>query len=316
MRALLILCLLCPLAACDNPEVRKTSELEGFRVLGLRTVPHVVELNAGVNRLNVELITFDAQDATVYDWTLCASLGALDRFACIPDTPTVSGQSTSTEWSIPFTQAALAVLANSATQSALESWAPPLCPDYELIGCDSANVCPTGAVCVDETCRSPTELYPIQLILRVQPMLGSDEGIPAALSIPIRAGSSNNSQVNALKLSVGDVGVEVPEDGGCGRVRLSEYPTGPMSVSLAVDSSSLDRFSSAVDGECIERSELEIGTVSWFAKGATLQKSISDLDEPTNELELDSDAELISIYGVVRDGRGSLDYVCAQVEFN
>ena len=89
-RVLLLLYVFMVFVGCDNPDVRKTSELEGFRVLGLRTTPHVIELNASFDVLTVEVIAFAEQEATAYDWTLCASLGALDRFECIPDTPTLT----------------------------------------------------------------------------------------------------------------------------------------------------------------------------------------------------------------------------------
>ncbi len=313
-RVLLLLYVFMVFVGCDNPDVRKTSELEGFRVLGLRTTPHVIELNASFDVLTVEVIAFAEQEATAYEWTLCASLGALDRFECIPDTPTLTGQSTSAQWSIPFNTSVFGALETSEVQATLDAWVPPVCPDYELIACDAQRTCPSGALCVGETCRSPTELYPIQFIVRVQPILGTEEGIPAALSIPIRAGTSNNTQIQALGLTVDDTEMVPMRNGDCTTLVLSHRSAKPIAIALSVDASSLDSFTTARDDMCIEGSELETGTVSWFAQGATLQKSISSLDDPTNEMEIESESKSITLYGILRDGRGSLDYVCAHGE--
>lgn len=316
IRTLLLLCLLSPLVGCDNPDVRKTSELEGYRVLGLRTTPHVIELNASFDALDIEVIAFSAQEATAYDWTLCASLGALDRFECIPDTPKLTGQATSAQWSIPFNQEAFAALGNAESLTTVESWVAPLCPDYELVACDAGRLCPSGALCVDETCRSPTELYPIQFIVRVQPILGEKEGIPAAVSVPIRAGTSNNSQVRALALTVDDTELMNTESGACATLALSAQATDPIAVAVSFDASSLDTFTTAIDETCTPSTELETGSVSWFAQGATLQKSISNLDDPTNEIELEPESESMTLYGVLRDGRGSLDFICVEASVN
>lgn len=319
IRIVALLCVLTMLMGCNNPDIRKTSELESFRILGIRTSPHVIELNTDLERLTVEVIAFSPDLATGYNWTLCASLGALDRFECIPGSPTITGQSLSRTWSIPFSQTIFA-RADSAdstdTQTLSEGWVAPLCPDYELIECDDAQPCPVGGICLKGACRSPTELYPIEFIVRVEPITTSGSEIPAALTIPIRAGRSNNTSINATGLQIDSLQTQATIDGVCESLGLIERPTEPVAVSLLFDEASIDGFTSAFDGVCQEETELTTGYVSWFAKGATLQKSISDLDDPSNELELETDSESFTVYGVIRDGRGSIDYLCAHVQID
>ena len=313
-RLIALLAVLMTSMACDNPDVRKTSELEGFRILGIRTSPHVIELNANLEQLTVEVIAFSADGITRYDWTLCASLGALTRFECIPDTPSFSGQSPSSTWSIPFPQAALASLDSTDAQTLSDGWSPPLCPDYELIECDESQQCPVGGLCLDGACRSPTELYPVSFIVRVEPITADGNEITAALTIPIRAGSSNNTSINAMALKIDSLQSETLAGDTCANLTLPERPTQPITVSLVFDEASIDSFTSASDGVCVGQSELTTGSISWFANGGTFQRPISDLDDPSNELELDADSDAFTVYGVIRDGRGSLDYTCVHVQ--
>jgi hypothetical protein len=313
-RLVALLCVLTFSMGCDNPDIRKTSELEGFRILGIRTSPHVIELNANIERLTVEVIAFLPDDVTGYNWTLCASLGALARFECIPDSPSFSGQSSSSTWSIPFPQAALASLDAADAQTLGDGWTAPLCPDYELIQCDEAQQCPVGALCLEGACRSPTELYPVSFIVRVEPIVAGGNETPAALTVPILAGNSNNTSINATALKIGPLQTETVASDACANLILPERPKQPLAVSLFFDEASIDSFTRASDGVCLQQSELTTGSISWFATGATFQKSISDLDDPSNELELEADSEAFTVYGVIRDGRGSLDYMCAHVQ--
>ena len=302
------------LLACDNPDVRKTSELEGFRILGLRSSPHIIELNANVERLDVEVIAFAADDIIGYEWTLCASLGALARFECIPDTPTLTGQSSSSTWTIPFSQAALASLGGMTTETMNGGWVAPICPDYELIGCVESQQCPIGALCLEGACRSPTEVYPVSLIVRVEPIAANGNEISGALTLPIRAGRSNNTSITAMSLKIGALQSDASRSDTCANLTLPTRPAQPVTVSLVFEEESIDTFTRAADGVCVEQSELTTGSISWFATGAALQRPISDLDDPSNELELESDSEAFTVYGVIRDGRGSLDYICAHVQ--
>ncbi|MGB0647840.1 MAG: hypothetical protein ACPGQS_11725, partial [Bradymonadia bacterium] len=93
---------------CENADVRKSSELESFRILGVKVSPHVIELDRAGDSLSVEIIGFEKNKVRDFEWTLCASLGAVDRFECLPDTPTLTGRSDSDQWSIPFSTAVFA----------------------------------------------------------------------------------------------------------------------------------------------------------------------------------------------------------------
>ena len=98
---LLGICILVSIG-CENAEVRKSSELESLRILGLKLSPHVIELDKAVDSLSVEIIGFETSKASDFEWTLCASLGAVDRFECLPDTPTLTGRSDAHQWGHSF----------------------------------------------------------------------------------------------------------------------------------------------------------------------------------------------------------------------
>ena len=68
---------------------------------------------------------------------------------------------------------------------------------------------------------------------------------------------------------------------------------------------------------CIQRTERETGIVSWFAKGASIETSVTDLETPTTKLEIEPNGEMpVVVYSVLRDGRGSLDARCLAITFD
>ena len=313
---LLGICILVSIG-CENAEVRKSSELESLRILGLKLSPHVIELDKAVDSLSVEIIGFETSKASDFEWTLCASLGAVDRFECLPDTPTLTGRSDAHQWAIPFSTAVFAEGTDLLVSEFEFDWIPPICPDYELLACADQSECSEGAICIAEGCRSPTEVFPIQLVLRVVPFMDEEEMLPAAVTIPIRATTATNTAIKIDSLTLDGQAVTSPlNEAGCHQVAMTR-PQRPLILSVDVAEESIDAFQSEEDGLCIQRTERETGIVSWFSKGASIQTSVTDLETPETSLEIEANGETpVVVYGVLRDGRGSLDARCLVINFD
>ena len=57
-----LLCLiLLTMIACGDRDVRLASELESFRILGIRSIPSSIDLNAPPSRLDIELIHYEGE---------------------------------------------------------------------------------------------------------------------------------------------------------------------------------------------------------------------------------------------------------------
>ncbi|MGB0648434.1 MAG: hypothetical protein ACPGQS_14715, partial [Bradymonadia bacterium] len=195
-------------------------------------------------------------------------------------------------------------------------WVPPICPDYELLPCTDQSECPEGALCLAEGCRSPTEIFPIQLILRVVPFIDDEQTLPAAVTIPLRATTSTNTAIEIDDLMLDGQAVSAPlDEAGCFKVTMTR-PQRPLTLSIDVTEDSIDVFQSEDDGMCIQRTERETGIVSWFSKGANIETSVTDLEMSETTLEIEEDEGTpVVVYSVVRDGRGSLDARCLAITF-
>ena len=299
------------LFGCDETEVRQASELDNSRILALRVTPHELDLTAPVASLAVEVIDYVAEGSARYAWTFCASAGAVTRFECLPELPQIQGVSEERIWEIPFVFGDV-TLDDSVLTTDFSDWVADPCPDHELLECTEDSTCPLGSLCVKNACRSLTELYPIEFVVKVQPTYNAEEGIIAAVDIPMKVGASPNQDIRLESIAVNDQVSERLEPNCESTVSVTQAAE-TLELVATVSEASLDSYSVSSDSGCVTEDESAIGIVSWYATEGDFDKSISDLTDPSNRLALDPGVNSVTLFVVARDGRGTLDTQCLKI---
>ena len=68
---------------------------------------------------------------------------------------------------------------------------------------------------------------------------------------------------------------------------------------------------------CVSNAPKEKQDCELVFKGASIQTSVTDLETPETSLEIEVNGETpVVVYGVLRDGRGSLDARCLVINFD
>ena len=309
---LALLCVSLALIACEKTDVRQSSELDGSRILAVSTLPHEIDLSTPPTGLVVDVVDYVEEESAVYNWTLCISAGAITRFECLPDTVQLEGTSDTPTWEIPFDLSAFANSGEVSLDTDFSDWSADPCPNHELLACDEALLCPIGSFCVQDACRSLTELYPIEFVVKVEPVYEGSEGILAAMEIPTFVGSSQNRVIALESATVGDTVIDSLD-----HLCASEVQVGGSAVELELSavmrSDSIDEYQVLADNICDTVSETSSGIVSWYATDGELERPLSDLDDPSNTLDLDEGSDPITLFIVARDGRGTSDAACITI---
>jgi hypothetical protein len=308
LRSLLALFLLL-LVGCEKSDVRTTSELDESRILALSIVPHELNLNAVPDTLDIEVLDYVLTGDAVYNWMVCPSVGAIGRYECLDDAPTLEGVSNTPNWSLPFDLSGLSATSEFALNTDFSDWQPNPCPNHEVIACNDQTECPLGSFCIEAVCRSVTELYPIELVVKVQPVYDGIPGISAAMSLPLLAGTSTNQRIRLTSLDIDGVAL-APREDDCSVTSTIGSDEVEIELSAMVNPASLDEFQVSTASGCDSSTEATVGTVSWYATEGEFKKPLSDLEEPTNSLRLEAGTESVKLYVVARDGRGTLDGRC------
>ena len=294
---------------CEKSDVRSTSELDGSRILALSILPHEVDLNTVPGMLDIEVLDYVPIGDAVYNWVVCPSVGAISRYECLGDEPVLEGVSNRPNWSIPFDLSGLSATSELALNTDFSDWQPDPCPNHEVMACNDQAQCPLGSFCIEAICRSVTELYPIELVVKVQPVYDGTPAISAAMSLPLLAGTSRNQRIQLTSLQIDGTAI-APNEDDCSVTSTIGSDELDIDLSAMVDPSSLNDFQVSSASGCVSSSEASIGTVSWYANEGEFKKPLSDLEEPTNSLRLEEGSDAVQLYVVARDGRGTLDGRC------
>ena len=297
---------------CDDTEQREVNKLAETRILGIALGTNGIDLASPSSSLPVSLYVHREEDTLEYTWTLCPSLGSLTRFECLSPELEISGRSVSEDFSIEVPNQLLAP-ASLAFLGDIEAPTVPQCIDGELTSCDLPEECPSGSLCVENKCYSPTELYPIEVVLKVKTVDADGRLINAARRVPIFVGQRNNQPIGVASIETADDLIpRAGEDARCGNAYFVGSSMTTIKLRAIIDAQTLDTYAAPDGPTCSMMHEKDSYFVSWFTTAGELKRIFSDDADTENELTLDTTAERTQIYVVARDGRGTLDFDCVE----
>ena len=297
---------------CDDTEQREVNQLEETRILGIALGTNGIDLASPSSSLPVSLYVHREEDMLEYTWTLCPSLGSLTRFECLSPELEISGQSALEDFTIEVPNQILAPASLTFLED-IEAPTVPQCIDGQVPSCNLPEECPSGSLCVEEKCFSPTELYPVQVALKVKTVDAEGRLMSAARNVPIFVGDRNNQQIKLASIeTVDELTTRAVEDERCANAFSVEPTAKTVKLRAIIDPETLDTYS-VLDGEnCSMMHEEDSYFVSWFTTAGELKRIFSDDVDIENELTLDKTAARTQIYVVARDGRGTLDFHCVE----
>ncbi|MEE2788889.1 MAG: hypothetical protein VX589_16250 [Myxococcota bacterium] len=320
------------LLSCAADERNIARNVTNYRILSVMTEPPEVRLQdlmmgqAPAIRVSVvdvapaDLATIQARQ---YTWTVCFSVGAVTKFACLDDQYTLDGSSPDGTFEIPLD---IATLTQLLPPDALEQFQSELgrptvdglgtegCPTGAGQSCGMDDDCDAGLRCEDNACMPPPQTSPLPLIIKVRGMLDTGESRVAAKILPLRLyGESNrNPTLSSIRLGNSRLSLDDDHPDTCRVI-------GPFSLELETVRLAAEPMADAAetyrvyDGDdCRQASEKDDLILAWYTTHGDLKNGLSDGQPFENELTLASTDGPSRLYLVLRDGRGGLDVHCLE----